>query len=58
MDEKKTQLKAKYSKEDLITSLEIKNQYLPNSDIPYYEAINELKSINLYKTPTEMLKQF
>ncbi|CAD8086176.1 unnamed protein product [Paramecium primaurelia] len=58
VDLKKKQLKEKYSKEDLIKSLEIKNQYLPNSDIPYFEAINELKLINLYKTPTEMLKQF
>ncbi|CAD8178773.1 unnamed protein product [Paramecium octaurelia] len=58
VDLKKMQLREKYSKEDLIKSLEIKNQYLPNSEIPYFEAINELTMINLYKTPTEMLKQF
>ncbi|CAK87073.1 unnamed protein product (macronuclear) [Paramecium tetraurelia] len=58
VDLKKMQLREKYSKEDLIKSLEIKNHYLPNADIPYFEAINELKLINLYKTPTEMLKQF
>ncbi|CAD8170217.1 unnamed protein product [Paramecium pentaurelia] len=58
VDQKKIQLRKRYSQEDLINQLEIKNQYLPKSQIPYFEAINELKLISFYKTPTEMLKQF